>query len=108
MVAAADTNSVIRLIEAIRAEIAALDSEDAEAVETATAVKLAALKAVQDDIAGGVPPQRALLVEARSLNAEAALRARAKLVSVERRLGNLTAAVGRPPSLTYGRDGRWA
>ena len=59
-----DANSFVRLIDAVRAEIAALDSEDADAIEAATAAKLAALKAVQDDIAGGAPPQRALLDEA--------------------------------------------
>ena len=41
-------------------------------------------------------------------NAEAALRARAKLISVERRLANLTPVAAKPASLTYGRDGRWA
>ena len=106
--AEAEPNSFVRLIDAIRAEIAALDSEDADAIEAATAAKIAALQAVQDDVAGGVPPQKALLDEARTLNAEAALRARAKLISVERRLANLTPVAARPPSLTYGRDGRWA
>jgi hypothetical protein len=103
-----DANSFVRLIDAIRSEIAALDSEDADAIETATAAKLAALKAVQDDIADGAPPQRALLDEARTLNAEAALRARAKLISVERRLATVAAVAGKPAALTYGRDGRWA
>jgi hypothetical protein len=104
----AEPNSFVRLVDAIRAEIAALDSEDADAIEAATAAKVAALQAVRDAVAGGLPPERALLDEARTLNAEAALRARAKLISVERRLSNVTAAMGRPPSLTYGRDGRWA
>jgi hypothetical protein len=106
--AEAEPNSFIRLIDAIRAEIAALDCEDAEAIEAATAAKIAALQAVQDDVADGVRPQKALLDEARTLNAEAALRARAKLISVERRLANLTPVAARPASLTYGRDGRWA
>ena len=101
-------NSFVRLIDAIRAELAALEAEDAEGIEAATAVKLAALQAVQADIAGGVPPQRALLNEARELNAEAALRARAKILGVEKRLAAVSAVSGRPAALVYGRDGRWA
>ncbi len=101
-------NSFVRLIDAIRAEIAALDSEDADQIETATAGKLAALHAVEADIAGGVPPERELLATARDLNAQAALRARAKMLTVERRLAAVSVAAGRPASLVYGRDGRWA
>lgn len=100
-------NSFVRLIDSIRAELAALDAEDAAAIETATAVKLAALEAVKADIAAGAPPQKALLGEARDLNAEAALRARAKLVTVERRLAAVSTAAGKPAALVYGRDGRW-
>lgn len=101
-------NAFVRLIDAIRAELAALDSEDAAAIEGATADKLAALAAVQSDIAAGAPPQRALLDEARVLNAEAALRARAKIITVEKRLQAVAAIAGKPAALTYGRDGRWA
>lgn len=101
-------NSFVRLIDAIRAELAALEAEDAGGIETATAEKLAALQAVQADIAGGVPPQKILLEEARVLNAEAALRARAKMLTVEKRLAGVTAVAGRPVALVYGRDGRWA
>lgn len=104
--AAAD--SFVALIAAIRAELAALEAEDAAAIEAATAAKLLALQAVQDEIASGVPPRRALIEEARALNAEAALRARAKIVSVQRRLDAVSAAAGRPAALVYGRDGRWA
>jgi hypothetical protein len=99
---------VARLIEAIRAELAALETEDAESIEIATAAKLAALQAVQADVAAGAAPHRALLEEARTLNAEAALRARAKIVTVEKRLAAVSNLAGRPPSLVYGRDGRWA
>lgn len=101
-------NSFVRLIDAIRAEIAALEAEDAAGIEAATAGKLAALQAVAADIAGGTPPNRGLLAEARDLNAEAALRARAKMLGVERRLAAVSTAAGRPPALVYGRDGRWA
>jgi hypothetical protein len=101
-------NSAYRLTSAIRAELAALAAEDAEAIELATADKLAALRAVHADVAAGNPPPRALIEEARDLNAEAMLRARAKLVTVEKRLAKVQAIAGKPAPLTYGRDGRWA
>lgn len=100
--------SLARLIEAIRAELAALETEDADAIEAATAVKLAALQAVQAEVDAGRPPERAGLEQAATLNAEAALRARAKIVGVERRLAGIAGLAGRPPALVYGRDGRWA
>lgn len=96
------------LVEAIRGEMAALEAEDAAAIETATADKLAALKAVQADVARGVPAERALLADAQALNAEAALRARAKILTVEKRLAAVSVLAGRPAALVYGRDGRWA
>lgn len=100
-------NSFARLIDAIRAEIAALEAEDAERIEAATAGKLAALQAVAADVAGGVPPRKDLLATARDLNAEAALRARAKMLGVERRLAAVSVVAGRPAALVYGRNGRW-
>lgn len=103
-----DGNSFVRLIDALRAELAALDAEDAEAIENATADKLAALQAVQDDMAAGSPPQRLLLQEAQALNAEAALRARAKIISVEKRLAAVSNLAGKPAALVYGRNGRWS
>ena len=99
--------SASRLADAIRAELAALADEDAAAIEAATTEKLAALRAVHDDIAAGTPPPRDLLEAARDLNAEAILRARAKLVTVERRLASVQAVAGKPAPLTYGRNGRW-
>ena len=104
----ADAANFHRLNDAIRAELAALAAEDAAAIEAATAEKLGALRAVHADVAAGVTPQRALLEEARDLNAEAMLRARAKLVGVERRLAAVQTRAGKPAALTYGRDGRWA
>lgn len=101
------TNSFVGLIDAIRAELAALDSEDAPRIEAATADKLLALEAVKADIAGEAPPEKALLAEARDLNAEAMLRARAKILGVERRLAEISTVAGRPAALVYGRDGRW-
>jgi hypothetical protein len=103
-----DGNSFVRLIDSLRAELAALEAEDPEAIEAATADKLAALQAVQDDMAAGSLPQRALLQEAQALNAEAALRARAKIISVEKRLAAVSSAAGKPAALVYGRNGRWA
>lgn len=103
-----DPTSFARLVVAIRAEIAALESEDAARIEAATAAKVTALAGVEADIAAGTPPDRALLEMARDLNAEAALRARGKQMAVERRLQLVSAAAGRPPPLVYGRDGRWA
>lgn len=100
--------SAHRLAAAIRAELAALADEDAAAIEAATAEKLAALRAVHADVGAGNPPPRALLEAARDLNAEAMLRARAKLVSVEKRLASVQAIAGKPAPLTYGRNGRWA
>ncbi len=104
-------DSFTGLVAAIEAELAALAAEDAPAIEAATAVKLAALQAVHSDIAAGAEPDRALLEQARDLNAQAMLRARAKMLTVERRLAAVTAvagtAAGRPAALVYGRNGRW-
>jgi hypothetical protein len=105
---AAMAASAYRLTAAIRAELAALDDEDATAIEAATAEKLAALRAVHADVAAGNPPPRALIEAARDLNAEAMLRARAKLVTVEKRLAAVSAVAGKPAALVYGRNGRWA
>lgn len=96
------------LVAAIRAELAALAAEDAPAIEAATAAKVAALQSVAAAVADGVPAPRALLEQARDLNAEAALRARAKIIGIERQLGALNDRAGRPAALVYGRDGRWA
>ncbi len=93
-------SNALRLNDAIRAELAALAAEDAEAIEAATADKLAALRAVHADVAAGNPPPRALIEAARDLNAEAILRARAKLVTVEKRLAQVQAIAGKPAPLT--------
>ncbi len=88
------------LLAAMRAELAALDSGDADAIEAATHAKLAALVVARD--AGPAP--RARLQEARDLNALASARVNMLMASVGRRLETLTAASGRPPTLTYGRS----
>lgn len=97
-----------RLVAAIRAELAALADEDVAAIEAATADKLAALRAVHADVAAGIAPPRAAIETARDLNAEAMLRARAKMLTVEKRLAAVQAVAGKPAALTYGRNGRWA
>lgn len=98
------------LIGAIRTELAALEAEDADAIERATAGKASALADMQAAIAAGAAPPRPLLEQARDLNSEAILRSRAKLISVEKRLAALRppGAALRQPAVTYGRDGRWA
>ena len=90
------------LLGAMRAELAALDAEDAATIEAATAAKLTALKTV----AALPPPPLALIDTARALNALAATRTAAKLRHVDRRLRRLAEAAGRGPALCYGRDGR--
>lgn len=96
------------LVGAIRAELDALASEDADAITAATATKADALAAVQAAVAAGAPLPRATLEQARDLNSEAMLRARAKLISVEKRLAALRPGALRPEPVAYGRDGRWA
>lgn len=90
------------LMAALLDELAALDSGSAERIEAATATKLDALCAVRD----GPPLAAADLEQAAALNALAYARTRALLAGVDRRLRTLAAAAGRPPGLTYGRDGR--
>ncbi len=98
------------LVDAIRAELAALSAEDVDAITAASTAKAAALEAVQSAVAAGAPLPRAVLEQARDLNSEAMLRARAKLISVEKRLIALRpgSAALRPEPAVYGRDGRWA
>ena len=90
------------LMAALLDELAALDCGSAERIEAATAAKLDALRAVRD----GPPLAPADLEQAVALNALAHARTRALLAGVDRRLRTLAAAAGRPPGLTYGRDGR--
>lgn len=96
------------LVAAIRAELAALEAEDADAILAASEAKARVLADLSAAVAGGASAARPLLEEARDLNAEAILKSRAKLISVEKRLAALRPAVPRAAPLTYGRDGRWA
>lgn len=97
-----------QLVAAIRAELDALAAEDADAIMAASDAKGRALAAVQHALAAGAPLPRATLEQARDLNSEAMLRARAKLISVEKRLAALRPQPLRPEPVAYGRDGRWA
>jgi Trk K+ transport system NAD-binding subunit len=98
----------VQLVAAITAELEALASEDSDAILAATSAKAAALAAVQAAVAEGAPVPRTVLEQARDLNSEAMLRARAKLISVEKRLQALRPQPLRPEPVAYGRDGRWA
>ena len=90
------------LLAAMRDELAALDSEDAAAIEAATQAKLAALLSLRDSS----DPTRADVEAAQTLNTLAASRTATFMARASRRLQSLAIAAGRPPSLTYGRDGR--
>lgn len=98
------------LVEAIRRELAALEAEDADAILAATDEKARTLAAVQAAMASGAACPRPLLEAARDLNAQAILKSRAKLISIEKRLAALrpAGAALRPDPVVYGRDGRWA
>ena len=88
------------LLAALRAELAALDSDDADTIVAATAAKLAALGKLRDS------PTSAEIDTAQALNTLAAARVRTKSTGIDRRLAALAAAAGRAPALCYGRDGR--
>ena len=88
------------LLAALRAELAALDGDDAPAIEAATTAKLSALAGLRDT------PTRHQVETAQALNALAAARVRTRSAGIERRLAALATAAGRGPALCYGRDGR--
>ena len=100
MAAAADFNT---LLDAMRAELAALDDGDAATIAAATAAKLRAL----DDARRAPPPPRAALETARALNTLTSARVTMLLAGVERRLAMFGAASA-PAALAYRRDGRLA
>ena len=88
------------LLAALRAELVALDGDDAQAIEAATATKLSALAGLRDALT------RHQVETAQALNALAAARVRTRSAGIERRLAALATAAGRGPALCYGRDGR--
>ena len=95
------------LMAALRDELAALETEDADRIESATTAKLDALRAVRDAAGPDVPPpSRADIEAAQALNALAQARTRVLMSGTDHRLRSLAAAAGRAPGLTYGRDGR--
>ena len=93
---------------AIHAELAAFDSGEAGRIEAATGAKLAALAAVDAEVAAGYPPARASVEEARRLNDVAAARAARLVAEIDRQMAQLAAAAGRAVPLCYGADGRRA
>ena len=94
-----------RVINTIPAGLAV---EDAEAFESLTAEKLAGLCDVQADVAAENTPPRAPIESARAIDADATLRARANLVSVENRFASIQTTAGKPAPMIYGGDGLWA
>ena len=90
------------LLTAMRAELAALDDGDPQAIVAATNAKIVALTGVQD----GGPYSRAALEAARSLNALAGARVNMLMAGVARRRDALAAAHGAAPRLVYGRAGQ--
>lgn len=94
------------LLASIHAELAAFDSGDAERIEAATAVKLAALDTVRGEAAAGFPPTQAEIETARRLNDKAQVRATKLAAGVGRQLARLTGSPPYEAALCYGPDGR--
>lgn len=93
--------AVTALLAALGAEIGALEAGDPDAIEAATAAKLAALAALDP----ALPLARSDLEAARRLNDLAGARAQTLLARVRRRRDALDAARRLPPPLVYGRAG---
>jgi hypothetical protein len=98
-----------RLLEAMRAEVAALDAGDLTALEAGTAAKLAAVSALQlSPLSARDPEVDAMIQEGAELNAKAATRVNLLLAQTERRIEALAAAKGHAAPQRYGRNGRMA
>src|SRR3546814_6431199 len=97
------------LNEALRQELAALDSGDVAALESSTASKLAAISALQlSPLVAPDDETEALIPEGAALCEQAALRVTLLLAGIERRLHGLAHAAGHAPAAAYGRDARIA
>src|SRR3546814_21171108 len=97
------------LNEALRQELAALDSGDVAALESSTASKLAAISALQlSPLVAPDDETEALIHEGAALCEQAALRVNLLLAGIERRLNVLAYAAGTAPAAAYGREGRTA
>ena len=86
---------LVRVIDALHAEIAALKANDVGALERATQVKLVAIEAVAAHAAEEVTPEiRELAEEADRLNETCRIYVNLMAANVRRRLQNLTGASG--------------
>lgn len=109
MPAAAYRDTVRRLLEAMRAEVVAIEAGDLSALERTTAAKLAALSSLQLSPLSEIDPEvEDMIREGARLNAQAATRVNLLLAQVERRLNGFASAAGHPAPIRYGRDGRMA
>ena len=95
-------DALIRVIDALHTEIAALKANDVAALDRATQTKLAAIEAVaaasHEDLS---PEVRELAEEANRLNETARIYVNLMAANVRRRLQNLTGSAGS----AYGRTG---
>jgi len=88
-------DALIRVIDALHAEIAALKANDLAALERATQIKLAAIDAIAAASHEELGPQiRELAQEANRLNETARIYVNLMAANVRRRLQNLTGAGG--------------
>ncbi|MEG3144882.1 flagellar protein FlgN [Sphingomonas sp. RT2P30] len=88
-------DALIRVIEALHAEIAALKANDVAALESATQDKLAAIDAVAGfGTAPAGPELRGLAEEANRLNETCRIYVNLMAANVRRRLQNLTGDAG--------------
>lgn len=109
MPAAAYRDTVRRLLDAMRAEVEAIEAGDLSALERTTASKLAALSSLQLSPLSEIDPEvEDMIREGARLNAQAATRVNLLLAQVERRLNGFAAAAGHAGPVRYGRDGRMA
>jgi hypothetical protein len=99
-------DALIRVIESLHAEIAALKANDVLALEAATQEKLVAIEAVAAFGTGPAGPElRGLAEEAHRLNETCRIYVNLMAANVRRRLQNLTGfagvAVGSAPGTVY-------
>lgn len=89
-------DALIRVIDCLHAEIAALKANDVVALETATAAKLSEIEtlAANDDEAPHSPEIRALAEEANRLNETARIYVNLMAANVRRRLQMLAGEAG--------------
>jgi len=88
-------DALIRVIEALHAEIAALKTNDVAALESATQDKLAGIEAVAAFGAAPAGPElRGLAEEAHRLNETSRIYVNLMAANVRRRLQNLTGDAG--------------